>query len=108
MKYKIKFQEVENLINYLDEIVNEKMIMQIKSMNDATNKLVWNGPAYDATIRMYNNMMNEINLIPETLNLYISFLKSTTDNYDEGLNEIKKRFIKLTEQYNNLEDNHGI
>lgn len=98
MKYIVKSHEMEELINHLDKIINEDITVQVKNMNECVNKLVWKGDAYLATMRVYNNMMKEINLIPEYLNLYLDFMKLAIGDYGEGIEEIKARFMKLREE----------
>lgn len=97
MKYYVDSKKIEEFINkcnnYIEEMKQESVIM--KGLIDKTT---WQGNARDAASLKYNEIMKEVDEIPEKLVLYVKFMEIVVKNYGASFEKIKKEFQEVVEK----------
>ena len=68
-----------------------QLIVEYKNLQ---NNLTWKSDIKDAVMTIYSDNINEYESIAKKIDAYIKFLYLASNNYDEGLEEVKKETQK--------------
>jgi hypothetical protein len=86
-EYKIELQKkIKNFDTELDALFKSR------------NKLIWQGEAYDTAMDIFYDKMKDLYVIPDVLELYVKFIDTALNDYQEGVEEIKKSFDEILEK----------
>ena len=98
MKYRLKGNELTTFTHELDELINNELDEKIRAMGPLARKTVWQGPARNAFVKEYENVMYEIRKIPQLLFLYTDYLNKVINNYDDTLNDVNNNMNKIEQK----------
>ena len=74
--YRVALNSMNEYSKEMKKRINE-ISDEIKLINDLKKDLVWQGIAYDSSIKVFNDEIKKISVIPDVLNLYMSFFDIT-------------------------------
>ncbi len=100
MRYRVDSVEVNN---YRDELIRKinQFDIELKRLMNSSKKLEWDSAAYYKTINLFYERVSNLKRVAEMLDLLSDFLLLTTNNYEEGVAEIRKNFQAILNQIKN-------
>ena len=107
MRYHVDSLEVNNYREKLVSKINQ-FDFELKKLMNSSQKLEWNSEAYYEYINTFYEKMANLKRVAEVLDLLSDFLELTTNNYEEGILEIKKNFQAILNQIKDEELKGGL
>lgn len=98
MRYRVKGQEMSDFIKNVDNLMTTKFAYKVMEMKPLARETEWTGPAKETFTRKYEEVVKELDKIPYIISLYTEFLEKTLDNFDDAVEEFKKRFVELNQE----------
>ena len=83
--------------NYLTDLKNE-----IKNMQDLKKNVIWESDTAHKAFELYDREVNEILSFGNKIIIFIDYLNTFLNNYDNSLEEIKGSFKKLNSEFNEM------
>lgn len=97
MKYHVEFENFEEYRNRFKnkvDLLNDELLIVSKIKDEVK----WEGPAYESESIIFMDMLDELNMIPQVLEVFIKFMDMAIDNYYIGTDEIKKTFNEILDE----------
>ena len=107
MNYHVDFNSLEEYKKELDkniEIINEELRNLYKSFEQVT----WEGAAYEVVSNNINDRLNVLANMTKILSLLSKFMETAANNYQEGMEEIKKSFDEVLDEIKKAKLKRGI
>ena len=96
-----------NIIEYGEatyKMINEQIKPTISVMGTLLDDIEWQGNAKNSYFNYYKNIMFEVKKIPNVLEVYLKFLSSTMETYEDLMHDLKTSFDKLDDELANEGD----
>ena len=93
-KYYVNFKGFDEYRKVFKEKTDEFQ-QELLSIYNAYLKVEWEGEGYESFKSSFNMQFDDLNYIPQILNLFSEFMEKALINYSDGMEEIKKSFDSL-------------
>ena len=101
MEYYINFSDFEEFRNMFEKKIDE-FNEEIYKVFKSCNEVEWDGVGHDVTINAIYKEISELEKISKTLDRFLDFMDTVTDNYTEGVEDVKKHFCEVEDMISML------
>ena len=95
-KYYVNFNSFEEYKTKVEDKINE-FRQEVLNVFQLNYNVEWTGDGYNSISNLINQEIDDLNYIPQVLDLYVDFMDKAINNYTEGMEEIKESFEELLE-----------
>lgn len=106
-KYHVDFTSFGEYRDVFEQKTKEfkKIVYRVYNSCD---KVEWQGKGFLSAMDCISNQINELNLTGQMLDLLKKFMDTALNNYEEGMEEIKKSFEEILEKIREERKKRGL
>ena len=106
MEYYINFDSFEEFKNMFEKKIDE-FNEEVYNVFKSCGEVEWVGIGHDVTINAIYKEINELGKISKKLYRFLDFMENVTDNYSEGIEDVKKHFYEVEDMIGELKVREG-
>ena len=106
-KYHVDFTSFGEYLDVFEKKTEEFKEIVYRVYNSC-DKVDWEGKGFTSAMDIVSNQINELNLTGQMLELLKKFMDTAINNYQEGMEEIKKSFEEILEKIREEKRKRGV